>query len=523
MKRYGFHSVILTFLLAITIATIMPVGIVVTYWMLLIGVGLLVLAYRYRAHPQVTTPLLLALICITMAFGFWRVDSVKQAVYTSELEVRVGEKITLEGIVSKEPEQREKSLHLYVDTGEDLVLVTTNPFAQVAYGDRVIVEGTIKIPEAFETDAGREFDYPHYLLARHVVYTMSYAEVEAIGSNEGNWLIRELLFIKHRLIDAIESVLSEPAAGLGEGLLLGVKQSLGEDLSETFRKAGIVHIIVLSGYNIMLIVSFSLFLLARVLPRQARLLTALSLVTLFALLVGLSATVVRASLMAGLFLIASLMYRTYDLTRGLLLAAAVMVWLSPYLLLYDIGFQLSFMATLGLILVAPKLELLVEGGFGLKEYLIATVATQIAVLPLLLYAMGEVSLVAIPVNLLVLPVVPFAMLFTFIAAMIALVSTTLALPIAFVAHLILSYIIHVATWAAGLPFSAVSVTYFPLSLLILSYVTLAGLLFFKYKPIRFFNQTTAVDDWVIEEEDDLKTGAKGSLAPVPAEPPIFFR
>lgn len=523
MKRYRFHILILTFLLSITIATLVPVSTIVTYWMLLVAVGLCLLAYRYRAQPEVATPLLLSLIFLTLALGFWRVTTVQQELLATELKSQVGEKITLEGIVKKEPEMRESTMHLYVETDQDLILVTTNPFAQVAYGDRVIVEGTLKTPEAFETDTGREFDYPHYLLARHVVYTMSYADVEAAGSNEGNWLITQLLGIKHTLMDAIESVLSEPAAGLGEGLLLGVKQSLGEELSEVFRAAGIVHIIVLSGYNIMLIVSFSLFLLSRVLPRQARLLTALGLVTLFALLVGLSATVVRASLMAGLFLIASLMYRTYDLTRALLLAAAVMVWLSPYLLLYDIGFQLSFMATLGLILVAPKLELLVEGGFGLKEYLIATVATQIAVLPLLLYSMGEVSLVAIPVNLLVLPTVPFAMLFTFIAAMVALVSTTLALPMAFVAHVILSYIIKIATLAAALPYAALTVPFFPLPLLILSYGILGGLLFLKSKPVSVMSKTTAVDDWTIEEEDDVKAALKQSSRAATTEPPIFFR
>lgn len=523
MKRYRFHAVIVTFLVANAFATIVPVPSVVSYWLLLIALGLAAVAYRHHLRPEVATPLFLALVFLSFALGLWRVENVQRELFSSELAAVVGEKTTLEGVVSKEPELREKTRHVYVDTGEDLVLVTTNPFTNVAYGDRVSVSGTLKTPEAFETDNGREFDYPHYLLARHVVYLMSYADVEVVGGNEGNGLISKLLFTKHRLMDAIESVLSEPAAGLGEGLLLGVKQSLGEELSDIFRQAGIVHIVVLSGYNIMLIVSFSLFLLARVLPRQARLLTALGLVTLFALLVGLSATVVRASLMAGLFLIASLMYRTYDLTRGLLLAAAVMVWLSPYILLYDIGFQLSFMATLGLVLVAPKLELLVEGGFGVKEYLIATVATQLAVLPLLLYAMGELSLVAVPVNLLVLPVVPFAMLFTFIAALIALVSITLALPIAFVAHLLLSYIIQVATWAAALPFASVSVSYFPLSLLILSYLILALVLMLKYRPLTSMKQKSAVDDWIIEEEDELKAALKQSFRAATTEPPIFFR
>ena len=518
MKHYSFHIVLISFLVGVALATVLPLLTVAVWWSALITLGLLVLSWRVRNADDAWLPLLVAVCMVAMAVGLWRTGEVRTDLADSELASQVGTKVTLEGVIDSEPDVRERSTHLYVKTGSDRILVTTDQFSTIEYGDRVSISGTLSLPESFTTDVGREFDYPHYLLARDIVYTISFAHVEKINSGEGSKIVTSLLKIKQRLVLGIELAINEPAAGLGKGLLLGVKQGLGKELSEIFRTAGIVHIVVLSGYNIMLVISFALFCLRGV-PRQARLMTAFIGVVLFALLVGLSATVVRASIMAGLFLFASYFYRTYDLTRSLLFAGAVMVFVSPFLLLYDIGFQLSFMATLGLILVAPKVELLFGGSIGLREYLIATIATQIAVLPLLLYYMGEVSLVAVPVNLLVLPMVPIAMLATFFAGVMALLSPSIALPVGFIAQLSLSYIIKIATLAAALPFASIQLPYFPISFLVALYALIIGALLLKWRrPIR-----TAVDGWTIVDEETIKAGARETLAPATTEAPIFFR
>lgn len=518
MKRYSFHIVLISFLLGVALATVIQLPLAMIWWSCLIALGLLVLGWRLKSKDDAWLPLLLTMCMVALAVGLWRTGEVRTDLADSELVSQVGTKVTLEGIIDSEPDQRERSTHLYVKTSSDRILVTTDPFTPIQYGDRVSVTGTLSLPESFTTDVGREFDYPHYLLARDIVYTVSFAQVEKINGSEGSKIITLLLKGKQKLLLGIELAINEPAAGLGKGLLLGVKQGLGKELSEIFRTAGIVHIVVLSGYNIMLVISFTMFCLRGV-PRQARLMTAFIGVVSFALLVGLSATVVRASIMAGLFLIASYFYRTYDLTRSLLFAGALMVFVSPFLLLYDIGFQLSFMATLGLILVAPKVELLLGGSIGFKEYLIATIATQIAVLPLLLFYMGEVSLVALPVNLLVLPMVPIAMLATFFAGVIALLSPTIALPVGFIAQLSLSYIIKIATLAAGLPFASIQLPYFPLSFLIASYMLIVGaLLLQRHRPVR-----SEIDNWMIVDEGTIKASERETLTPASTEPPIFFR
>ena len=520
VQQYFFHTVLVSFLCGVALRTVFSISLLVAGFVALLAVGLLALWSRQRETTSAPLVLGFSLILLSISLGLWRTDSFASNFGVSDLQSQLGNTVTLQGVVVEEPDVREKSVHLMLQTESDLVLVTTNLFSDIEYGDVVEVKGKINVPKSFASDVGREFDYPHYLLAKGVEYTVSYGAVTRSSRGEGNFVIAALLRAKQAMLSSIQNVIPEPQAGLGEGLLLGVKQAMGADLEKTFRTAGIVHIIVLSGYNIMLIISFSMYLLARFFSKRVRLMVGLSLIICFALMVGLSATVVRASVMAGIFIVAQLLNRTYDLVRSLLFAAAVMVFINPYLLLYDIGFQLSFMATLGLVLITPKLDVLSPHLFGAKEYLLSTVATQIAVLPLLLYYMGEISVVAIIVNLLVLPMVPLAMLTTFIASVIGFISTTLALPVAFLAYLSLSYIVAIARTAAALPFALVNVSYFPVSFILIFYGALGAVLVWLSRPRMV--EVDTLSGWVIEEEIEM-TGKERSSLPVITEPPLFFR
>jgi len=226
-------------------------------------------------------------------------------------------------------------------------------------------------------------------------------------------------------------------------------------------------------------------------------------ICLFAIMVGLSATVLRASIMASLLLLVGLTGRVYLITRALLMAGIVMILINPYLLAYDTGFQLSFLATLALILVAPHIiERLkfVPTIVGVREFLTATLATQLFVMPLLLYQIGQFSVVAVIVNVLVLPMVPVAMFLTFVTGMISFVSLTLALPFAYATYLSLNYILLVANFFADLPFASFIVPAFPFWLVVFSYVVIAYLLY-KLSE-RKVNQVPNDDlkGWTIVEE-----------------------
>lgn len=401
-----------------------------------------------------------------------------------------GEHVLVEGVVVRDPDVREKTIRLTVEprhiNGKPVegknIIVSVDRYADVSYGDTVQASGILRTPLPFETDAGRTFNYPLYLWAHGVSHELPFAEVGVLKQGGGSGVVSRLFSIKHALIDGIERALPEPYAALAEGLLLGEKQSLGNKLYDAFVASGVVHIIVLSGYNVALVINSVLFVSLRTLPRLVGYGIAGLFVFLFAILTGGSETTIRATIMALLMMMARVLNRPAAALRGLLIAAAVMAAWNPFLVLYDLSFQLSVLATLGLILfsdpIAKRISFIPEQ-FGFREIIATTLATQITVLPLLIVSVGAVSLVFLPANALILPPVPIAMLLSFIAALLALVSPVLALPFSFAAYAVLAWIIGVAEFFGTLPFALLQV---PLSL---TWAVL-GVLFVGYSLV-FYN------------------------------------
>jgi len=226
-------------------------------------------------------------------------------------------------------------------------------------------------------------------------------------------------------------------------------------------------------------------------------------------------------------LVATLTNRIYLVLRALLLSGVFMVAHNPYILLFDPGFQLSFVATLGLILGVSRVENWLNfipnpDWLQARSFLAATLVTQVFVLPLLLYQIGEVSLVAVFVNVLVLPMVAIAMLLTFLSGLLGLVFVPLATPFVMAANLTLNYIINIAVMFANLPLSTVKVPAFPLWFMFALYALLALLVWRVYRSARVEDELL---DWQVVEESDLEIQKpRGHFYDRAAkEVPIFFR
>ncbi len=536
MQGWYFYTAVAGLVGGIAMGTVFSVPVSGILWLIGLAGVVGVVAGRNRSAISARYLWTLSIVLLAVALGSMRVNYSELTPANPTLTATVGQTVTLEGVVAREPERRESSTHLYVRVGDETILAFTDRTTTVAYGDAVQLVGELALPEAFETDLGRTFNYAGYLRARDVEFIIRWADVTVVASDQGNWLLAYLFRFKTAFLASVAGLIPEPQAGLGDGLLLGVKSALGEDLEQAFRQTGIIHIVVLSGYNVMIVAEAVMRLLATVLLPRARMVVGIIAITTFAVLVGLGATVVRASIMAGLVLIARATGNVYGVTRALMFAGVVMLLLNPYLLLYDPGFQLSFLASLGLILVAPHIERLV--GFApttlqIREFLTATIATQIFVLPLLLYSIGEFSVVSVVVNVLVLPVVPLAMLLVFVSGLVGFLSPTLALPLAWLANLVLTYIITIAEWFAVLPFASFIVPAFPFWVVPLSYAVLGYWLWYLQRNVLWdvprhvpnSKETISVSDWEVVEEVELKTKAAGrGPSPRPAaEPPVFFR
>lgn len=427
------------------------------------------------SDKKVSPLFLVAFFILFVGLGVWRFDFSADKGIAPALENKIGGgMVLLEGIISAEPDERETTTKLTIDIEPAArlsarqdeagrVLATIASYPEFNYGDKVQLRGVLEKPKNFSAeDDLRQFDYVSYLAKDGIRYVMYQPRITLVSKNNGNFIKRELFDLKNSFLENVGEIIPEPAASLLGGLVVGAKRSLGAEWLEKFRTVGVIHIVVLSGYNITIVAEFIMRLLV-FLPRLAKLFFGGLAIILFAVMTGGSATVVRASLMAILVIVARATGRIYGITRALLLAGFLMILHNPKILVFDTSFQLSFLSTLGLIYLAPAIEKglsFITEKFQLRQIAAATIATQIFVLPLLLFQMGTLSLVALPVNLLILPFIPWTMLFGFLAGAVGFVSQIITLPFAFISYILLTFQLKIVALFAALPFASISIPYF---------------------------------------------------------------
>ncbi len=455
--RPFFYTLIAGFFTGVFVRSEFEVSLVV------VGAGMgaaLMLTGLYTA-TQRRPFLLLALACVATVSGAVRTE-LALPVPDAQFDAQLGTKVAYEGVVVREPDVRENRTLLTVaveareNTREVRMLVHAPRRTPVRFGDTVRVLGTLKRPEPFTTDAGT-FNYPRYLAKDGILYEVPFAKVEVLC--EGRGMRRALIEGKHIFLRALYRTVSEPESALASGLLVGAKRSLGEKITEEFRVVGLTHVVVLSGFNLTIIAT-AVLLLMRAFPQRVGFTVGAGAIVAFTLMAGAGAAAVRAAIMALLALLARSLVRPVEVLHLLLVASFLMVMWNPLILLSDPGFQLSVIATAGLVTLSPWFErrlAWIPASFGARAIVAATLATQCAVAPLLLSLTGELSLVALLANLLALPVIPLAMLVSFLAGCAGLISGTLASPFGLFSHAILAYLLGVAHVLAQAPFASLTV------------------------------------------------------------------
>src|SRR3989344_1722670 len=379
--------------------------------------------------------------------------------------------VSTKGEIVDEPDISENNQKLVIKTKETKILVTTSVGNNYSYGDEVVFKGKLEKPQNFITDQGKEFDYVNYLRKDGIFYVMNYPEIKIISQGNGNFIKSILFSIKNKFLEKINLSIRSPENLLMGGLILGEKASFSEELRKSFIDTGTIHIVALSGYNITIVAEWFMKLFA-FLPKNLGIGMGMFAIFLFIIMTGASSTALRAGIMATLVLVARATGRNYDVARALVLAGVFMILLNPFILVYDISFQLSFISTVAVIFFTPKIEkyfLWVTTLFKLRDILSVTCAVYIFVLPFILYKMGNLSLVALPANILILPFIPFTMLLGFLTSFLGIIWYALAVPLGYVSYLMLHYELGVINFFANIPFASLSIPNFPLTLTILVY------------------------------------------------------
>ncbi len=431
------------------------------------------------------------------------------------------EKIVLRGVVIEEPDVRIKDVQYIIQAANIVaaglprpvatglamtekkadskqfdnlgkVLVTLPHYPQYQYGDSVELEGKLKTPAEFDT-----FSYKDYL-AKDGIYSVMYSpDSKLISSGNGNFVYAAIFRVKNKFKEKIKAVLPEPESSLLAGLLLGERSGLDQDLKDDFAITGTSHIVAVSGYNVTIIALIILTLaLALGFSRGQSFWISLAAIILFIIMVGAPASAVRAGVMGGLVLVAVRAGRLNSMTNAITFAAVAMMALNPKILRFDAGFQLSFLAVVGVVWFYPVLDDYFSGKIKkeikkektffenvlreIKSAFLLTLSAQIMALPILLGSFGNLSLVAPFANILILPFVPVAMGLGFLAGGMGFFWLLAAKILGYFTWLVLTYQIRVIEFLADLPWSAIQVNNFDFVFFV-GYYLVIGIVLYQNK------------------------------------------
>jgi len=383
-------------------------------------------------------------------------------------------RVVLRGVVSVDPDVRDKTTRLKLSVQSinpdgvwrktsGMVMLYVPRYPEHAYGDLLEVTGVLATPTNFTDD----FDYQGYLAKQSVYSTMLYPEIHTVGTGYGIKPLQWIYSLRHALAGVMAKTLPEPQASLAQGIVLGLRGNIPDNVNDDFARSGTTHVLAISGANLTILAGLLMLVLGRIIGKRYRVYIWLTLVIIwfYTMLAGASPPVVRAAIMATLFLFSELLGRQKNAGPALAFAAAIMVAANP-LALWDVSFQLSVLAMSGIIFLYPVLYGAVakwtEKTRGrtvipdsavdfIAEGSCMTLAASLTVWPASAAYFGTISLASPVATLLSMPVLGPIMVIGLLGALAGLIWLPAAQVIAWAVWMLTSYMLLVARVFANVP------------------------------------------------------------------------
>ncbi len=446
------------------------------HWAILAtGLVPLPLLFWFRHHKKLV---ILASLCILAFFGgALHYQSSLPDIGERSLQFYNDREVVITGMVDADPEVSDKTAQVRLRaTGIQLdgewhevsgkVLLFVPRYPTYSYGDVLKVSGRMETPPQLD-----DFDYRDYLAHQGIHSTVQYPQIEILDSGKGFKPLEWVYSLRNRLSQVLAEALPEPQASLAQGIVLGMRGNIPDALSDSFARTGTAHVLAVSGLHLGILAGMLLSIGAWLFGkrRHTYIWLALAAVWLYAMITGMNPPVVSAAIMASLFLAAGLLGRQRSGFTALAFAAAVMVAASPQIL-WQASFLLSFASMTGIILISPRLQdwgrdkvtrTLGEDGVAVSlaklviDSFSVTTGALVAVLPLIAYYFGIVSLVAPLATLFALPALPAIIVTGALAGGAGLIALPLARFIGWFAWLFLSYLGLVVNVFDALPLASV--------------------------------------------------------------------
>lgn len=336
------------------------------------------------------------------------------------------------------------------------VLVIADRYPVYNYGDCLRIFGVQKSIDDFYNSSYEEY------LSRYYIYSIiDHAQIEKISENNGNIFFSLIYKFKNSVKGKLNKIFTEPYNSLMAGLLLGSRNEISKELMEKFKDVGLTHILAISGYNVALVI-FIVGGFLGFLSRKVKVLFLIFFIFVFVILTGASASVVRAALMGCISLIALFYGRNYFMFLSLFVSAFFMNLWNPKILVYDVSFQLSFLATFGIGVFSPLIEKYfkwVPDFFSIRESIKMTISAQVFAIPIIVLNFGNLSLVSPIANVFVLPLIPFVTIIGVLAVFFSYISAFLGNVFGFFGYLLINLMIFFVDVFSSFPLSSISLSF----------------------------------------------------------------
>jgi len=511
----------LSFIVGIGVGSFLEISLPVLLGFLISGILLLSL---FWSHKKIAV---IGFCILFLVLGFWRHQAAELKITNNELNQYndQAQKITLIGTIIKEPDIRETNIKLiiqpevlsfqtckyesrecdevglrHIDDGN--ILITVGRYPEYQYGDKLKIIGQLKTPVEFP-----DFNYKYYL-AKDGIYSVTYyPEIEKINDREDNLvypktknlvveIYSKILNFKNKLRETIYENLSPPKSLILGAMILGDKRKMSDDLKEKLNRVGLRHITAISGIHISILTLILMQILIGIgFWRNQAFYATLIILFLFILMIGFPASAIRAGIFGLMLLLAQKVGRMKVASRVIVFSAAVMLAFNPLLLKLDVGFQLSFLAVIGIVYLGPVFNnwltspnFIKQSFMGRKKnpirqlinILAMTLSAQIFTLPILIYNFGRFSLAAPITNILIVPLLSIIMISGFIFVLLGTLLPFLAWILSLFVWPSLAYIIGILNFFSQFSFSNITLN-IHWGWLIIAYIILGFLTSHLYK------------------------------------------
>lgn len=468
-----------------------------SFLFLLLGLFLILFDYKKRE-------IVLIFFCLAGLFGgWWIAGNELKKIYPREEQNFSGY-----GYINRQPEfkddyqklvfcpteaEKESEEKVFIPDCQEKILVFSDLQTNYYFGEIIEINCQLENPE----NKYPKFNYINFLAKDNIyqicqnsklekLFNQKEEEIQLSGFYQAKTFIyRKIFQLKISLENKIKNLFSFPESAYLAGLLLGGEDRLPEDVQENFRRTGTTHTIAVSGFNITVLAGF--FMILGILIgfyRQKAFWLAVWGIVLFVLMIGSPNSAIRAGIMGILILWAAKKGRLVNSVQIIILAGVLMIAVSPLILLYDVGFQLSFLASLSIILVYGPLseKFNIRNDFlGLKSILLVTISAQLGVLGILLYTFETFSPISLLANLIILPIIPLIMLLGFSSILISFFSGFLAQLIVLPTQLALNLEIEIIEQLAKISWASLEIGEVGIGVLIFYYLLFSGLVIFLNK------------------------------------------